>query len=185
MELIEKIKQHELESYRLYATRIPTTFGCLYFNSDNPESYDSNHAHITHYENSLEALEVIEVFYLSKGIRPRIYGQTAGELERLRPFLAERKFQLSVEPITLMVCRPDKAAVSPAPTKSVRTVREIEEVANLIRAVDQGDWNVKAVQRCLSSPSYTLFAAYEGESGRSASPRFKPTPNWAWGWSTT
>lgn len=164
MELLEKIRQFDLNYYRLFSNRMPTVFGCLYYNSDNPNSYDSNHAHITEWSNPGDALEFIELFYIGKGIKPRIYGQTEDERKRLCPFLEQHGFQISSESNTLMIWNPKNQPSSAAPENTdVRLVTEAADIAPLFLACDGGDWNIGVVQRSLKSTDYTLFAAFEGQ----------------------
>lgn len=162
MELLEKIRQFDLNYYRSFAARIPTVFGCIYYNEENPNSHDSNHAHILGHSDIGDALEFIELFYLGKGIKPRIYGQSADELAFLRPFLEEHGFCVSPEDNILMVLDPKNGIPALPDDPDVRRVTDIAEVAPLFLACDGGEWNIGVAKRSLKSPDYTLFAVFEG-----------------------
>lgn len=75
MNIKEKILRTEDEASKAFASYIEKDYGILYYNDDNKESHDSNHAIL--YADKISDIEHtlrdIKDFYLSKGITPRIY----------------------------------------------------------------------------------------------------------------
>lgn len=57
-----------------FSKKVNTSWGCLFYNEDQPNYYDANHAHISSYTHAYEEIidEVIS-FYEEKQLVPRIY----------------------------------------------------------------------------------------------------------------
>lgn len=75
MDITEIILQEELEFPKLFASYVETGYGILFYNEDQKDSYDSNHAVLFPQKVSCleDAIDEVRDFYLSKGIAPRIY----------------------------------------------------------------------------------------------------------------
>ncbi|APH03746.1 GNAT family N-acetyltransferase [Bacillus weihaiensis] len=68
------IEELDIAYISSFATKIDTSWGYLFFNEDQPDYYDANHANIStytgHYE---EIIEEVVTFYQSKKLIPRFY----------------------------------------------------------------------------------------------------------------
>lgn len=75
MEIKDNIIKAEREAPKAFASYIEKDYGIIFFNEDNKQSHDSNHAVL--YADKITDIEYtlldIRDFYLSKGITPRIY----------------------------------------------------------------------------------------------------------------
>lgn len=71
----ERILRKELEFPETFANKIEKDYGILFYDEENPQSHDSNHAVI--YPNKVKNLDQvlgrIAKFYLDKNLHPRIY----------------------------------------------------------------------------------------------------------------
>jgi N-acetylglutamate synthase-like GNAT family acetyltransferase len=73
--MIEKvIEALDLAYVSSFATKVETSWGCLFYNEEQPNYYDANHAYISTYNGHYEEIidEVIS-FYEKKQLIPRFY----------------------------------------------------------------------------------------------------------------
>jgi GNAT superfamily N-acetyltransferase len=144
-----------------FADFVVTAYGILYYNDDNPNSWDSNHAIFTNPDYPLEsAITDIIAFYMNKGITPRIYASLqTGELDRLRPHLEKYHFQISYENANRYFLWQNPSIIKPM--LEIRCERVLELTPDLKEIiysdVDGGEWTIKVLQRHLKSPDFHLL----------------------------
>ncbi|KKI93412.1 GNAT family acetyltransferase [Bacillus sp. SA1-12] len=73
--MIEKMFEAlDLAYISSFSKRVETSWGYLFYNIDQPNYYDANHAHISAYiRNHEEIIDEVVTFYQEKGLRPRFY----------------------------------------------------------------------------------------------------------------
>lgn len=74
MKLETFIENLDLAYVSSFATKVDRSWGCLFYNEEQPSYYDANHAHISNYHGQYEEIidEVIS-FYKEKQLIPRFY----------------------------------------------------------------------------------------------------------------
>ena len=104
---------------------IERPYGFLFYNDENKESYDSNHALV--FRNRVteldQVLEDIVQFYSEKGIRPSIYQSIAddGYFEHISDELTRHGFSFWTEPQNYMVLLGENK-IQPNPNITVQKV---------------------------------------------------------------
>lgn len=96
MTTLQKIIDFEMSFPKNFADVKYTNYGVLFYNADNFNSNDSNHAIIISNDNFDRAIKNIKEFYLSENLCPRIYGSLVnGQLDKLDSILVENGFTRS------------------------------------------------------------------------------------------
>ena len=97
-EIAQKILDTQYIYPKSYSNLQYTNYGILFYNEDNPDSHDSNHAVITKYNEKSDfdqILNNIKAFYLSKNMMPRIYSNhIPGQLEKIKNHLIKHGFKI-------------------------------------------------------------------------------------------
>ena len=144
-----------------YETRY---YGLLFYNEENKDSFDSNHA-IIFRENiyDIEAvLNDIISFYKAKGIRPNIYQSIReegffGEIENV---LEEYGFEYWTEEQKYMVLS-EKNKIIPNSQIFVRKVTEWKEEYGIEIFEKAGEpWEIDVAKRALMNSNTLFFVAY-------------------------
>ncbi len=134
----------------------------LFYNTDNPQSQDSNHAVFLNLSGNLEkALEDLILFYRVKSLIPRVYpSYQPQESGQLLPLLARRGFEIKYSPDAIYVKKFPSRLVPGKPLK-VKRVRAMEDaVRNIICKYDGGDWNAAVLSKQLQSEQFHLLVGY-------------------------
>ena len=72
-----------------FTTKIDTSWGMIFYNENQPDYYDANHAHIQlTCENPKAVIDYVTRFYKDKGIIPRFY---LYNVDQLQAFISEAK----------------------------------------------------------------------------------------------
>ena len=140
-------------------------YGLLYYNLENPQSHDSNHAVILDLKADLPVvIEDIVAFYRGKGLVPRLYTAfQPGDLERLRPYLEARGFQFFEDPQRLFVLE-GSSRLRPHPQVAVCRVRALGEgIVALINSEQEEPWSVGVLKRQLVRDDYHLLVGFVGD----------------------
>ncbi len=160
------IRQCEIDLYAHHARKVTTPFGCLYYNPDNLSSYDSNHAHITRFDDIGLALSVCEAFYAEKCVRPRIFffNDDAG-FESLLAMLQKKGWKTEKGDMRVMEYCGGRD-LQPQTELQVRRISVIDEAVKAIFLENDGggDWNYGVVRDCLEHGRIQVFVGYAGES---------------------
>jgi GNAT superfamily N-acetyltransferase len=159
-ELIDK----EIHFPKDFADSVIKPYGILYFNDDNTNSWDSNHAIITDLNADLDiAFQEIHSFYNEKNITPRIFASMqAMELDILQPYFDKYQFHLAYKNLNryFLWQKPSQAEIV-----SNITFQRIHEVTDDVKAIifsdmDGGEWTVKVIQRHMKLPSFHLLCGF-------------------------
>lgn len=92
--MIEKsIEALDIAYISSFSTQVKTNWGYFFFNLNQPDYYDANHAHISQYPSNLDQMiEEIVAFYETKQLIPRIYLANYDKQDILLDKLKERGF---------------------------------------------------------------------------------------------
>lgn len=143
-------------------------YGLLFYNTENKDSYDSNHALI--FRDKItdldEVLNEIVGFYLEKGIVPNLYQSICddGYFEDNRQILAAHGFNSWSEPQKFMIlCEPN--TIVPTPGITVRKVTEWDDeyAAEIFEKAGE-PWEIGVAKKALTRTNTLFFVAcYKGK----------------------
>ncbi len=147
---------------REFTNALHRPWGMLYYNEDNPDSYDSNHALIyrARVENLPAVLAEIRDFYRERGLRPVIYqsilddgwfGEIAGELQRAG-------FDSWQEEQRWMLLTAESRITARADVRRL-TAWTQDLAVHLYEAAGE-PWEIAVARRQLENPNTLYFAAY-------------------------
>ena len=142
-------------------------YGILFYNEDNKDSFDSNHAVI--YRDKTEdlpgVLSDIVRFYSSKGIRPIIYQSMLDDnwFGNIKDDLTAAGFRSWVEDQEYMLPA-GKNLITPNPEVEVRKVTKWQDELEQVFREAEELWEIKVARKTLEYPKAWMFSAYlEGE----------------------
>lgn len=128
-------------------------YGLLFYNENNKDSYDSNHAIIfkDRINDVSKTLEDITEFYLNKGIKPTIYQSITddGYFESIREELAAHDYDVYSEEERYMVLL-DECKIMPSPLVEVRKIEKWDDAfrTNIFEAAGE-PWENDVVKMAL------------------------------------
>ena len=144
---------------------IERPYGFLFYNDENKESYDSNHALV--FRNRVteldQVLEDIVQFYSEKGIRPSIYQSIAddGYFEHISDELTRHGFSFWTEPQNYMVLLGENK-IQPNPNITVQKVtRWYDAFATHIFEAAGEPWEIDVAKKALDKANTLFFVAYD------------------------
>lgn len=138
-------------------------YGILFYNEDNKDSFDSNHAVI--YKDQTgdlqDVLSDIVHFYRSKGIRPIIYQSMLDDnwFEDIKEDLAAAGFRSWVEEQEYML-HVGENLITPNPGVEVRKVSAWKDELEQVFREAEEPWEIKVARKTLEYPDAWMFAAY-------------------------
>lgn len=158
MYLEEDLFPREITSYE------KRDYGFLFYNDENKDSFDSNHAII--YREKIHDIEMvlsdIISFYRKKGIRPNIYQSISeeGYFSEIKRELLEYGFDYWVEEQKYMVLS-EKNEIIPNLKIDVRRVTEWEDEYG-IEIFEKADepWEIDVAKKALMNSNTLFFVAY-------------------------
>jgi len=163
---LEKIIYMEHHFPEIFSDMEKRDFGILFYNKNNFDSNDSNHAIITKKCDYEAVLQEIKDFYLSKSLEPLIYSSLEeNQLNEMSEYLTNSGFHINdygykdylvwsgktsiVEPYSLTFERFTK-------NSDFDVFSELVESASLFRISE-------VIRRRVNDPNYYLFIGYDGE----------------------
>ena len=168
MDLEKMYREEDLfpKEFAAYAER---EYGLLFFNENNKDSYDSNHAII--FKDRISdihiMLEDITEFYHKKGIQPTIYQSITddGYFESVRDELSAHGYYFYEEENRYMVLL-DKCKIDPDPLIEVRKIEKWDDTFKKDIFDASGEpWETDVAKTALKKDNTLFFAAYiEGHS---------------------
>lgn len=144
---------------------IERPYGFLFYNDENKESYDSNHALV--FRNRVteldQVLEDIVQFYSEKGIRPSIYQSIAddGYFEHISDELTRHGFSFWTEPQNYMVLLGENK-IQPNPNITVQKVTRWDDAfaTHIFEAAGE-PWEIDVAKKALDKANTLFFVAYD------------------------
>ncbi len=163
MNLLKIYREEDLfpREFTVFAER---EYGLLFYNENNKDSYDSNHAIIfkDRINDVSKMLEDITEFYRDKGIRSMIYQSITDEgyFESIREELAVRGYDVYGEENRYMVLL-DECKIMPNPLIEVRKIEKWEEPfrTDIFEAAG-GPWETDVAKMALEKDNTLFFVAY-------------------------
>ena len=137
-------------------------YGILFFNTDNKDSYDSNHAVI--YKDKIRDLQHvlsdITGFYKEKGSRPIIYQSMLDNnwFDEIQEELSTAGFRSWIEDQEYML-QADENRIIPNPDIKVRKVSEWSDGVENVFTEAEEPWGIKVAKKTLDCPEAWMFAA--------------------------
>lgn len=162
---LEKIYSEEDLFPKEITSWIERPYGLLFFNEDNKDSYDSNHALIFREQvNDLNlALEEILRFYTDKGITPSIYQSITddGYFEQIGDELTRYGFEFWTETQNYMVLLGENK-IQPNPNITVKKVTRWDDAfaTHIFEAADE-PWEIDVAKKALDKANTLFFVAYD------------------------
>jgi len=138
-------------------------YGKLFYDADNPYSYDSNHGILLKLDTDLEtALDDLIMFYRLRNLVPRIYpSYQEREKEILSPVLKQRGFETKTLDAQIYI-RTNPSVISTKTRLQVKRIKAMDaQIREIIRTDDGGDWNLKIMECLLRLDSYHLLVGYD------------------------
>lgn len=143
---------------------IERPYGFLFYNDENKDSYDSNHAlifkgRVTDLD---QVLEDIVQFYSEKGIRPSIYQSITddGYFDEIKNELSDHGFECWTEPQKYMVLS-DRNTVTLNQDITVQKVTHWDDAfaTHIFEAAGE-PWEIDVAKRALMNHNTLFFVAY-------------------------
>jgi len=145
------------------ANLVKTSFAHLFYSDTNKSSHDCNHAVISDFSDPETTLAVIEAFYYSKAVTPRIFfGGFENERELLTPTLEKRGWTIEIIDRKLMFWGGGEPKEYTSPALQITHKENFDdEIYNLFFAHDGGDWCALATRDCMNYGSIDVFVGRE------------------------
>lgn len=162
---IQKMIECEISFPGLFTELTERLYGKLFYNPDNPESHDSNHAIILRLDRELnEAFEDIVTFYEEKGLIPRIYpSYQPGEEEILQPYFEQYGFHFQQFDNSFLVWQ-NESTIHPTPEITVTRAYTLDDsIIDIILSENEGDWTVRVLERHLLADRLHFLVGYLDE----------------------
>ena len=143
---------------------VERSYGFLFYNEENKDSYDSNHAlvfrdRVTKLE---QVLEDIVQFYSEKSITPSNYQSISddGDFEQISDELNRHGFDFWTETQNYMVLLGD-SKIHPSPSITVQKITRWEDTfaAHIFEAAGE-PWEIDVAKRALMNHNTLFFVAY-------------------------
>ncbi|MCD7872915.1 MAG: GNAT family N-acetyltransferase [Clostridiales bacterium] len=139
-------------------------YGLLFYNEENKNSYDSNHAILFRKKvsNLQEALKDIILFYTKKGIRPIIYESVSeeGYFEEIKTELLDNDFECRTELQKYMILS-EKSIIEPNSEVIIKKVSEWnDEYGKEIFEKAGEPWEINVVKNALRNKNTLFFVAF-------------------------
>jgi len=142
-------------------------YGVLFYNEENKDSYDSNHALI--FRDKVtdlgQVLADIVSFYSAKGIRSNVYQSIfdEGYFEEIRSEFIEHGFESWTEEQRYMILS-EENAITPNPEIVVEKVSQWREEFAEIFELAEEPWEIAVFKRALENSNTLCYVAfYEGK----------------------
>lgn len=165
---ISEMLSREVEFCKFFTQNKKTDYGILYYNTDNPLSYDSNHAQITRLDKDLtDTVQGVIEFYKHLNVKPRIYcSYIDNELEQLRPALDHYGFTIEEEKNTFMLSSATPSSVGDYDSECRRVTEIDQDILDIIYSdEDDGEWTEKVNKINIRDPNLHMLALYHQGRG--------------------
>ena len=157
-----------IETERHYAKRFtnvtPKSYGIIYWNEGNKESYPSNHAIITDFIGVEASLKDICSFYRSKNITPVLFHSLQpNELELLTPHLKKHGFEIESLYHEFYLLEKETNIEPVGGIYFERLVQVKDNIRELVLSDNYGEYIIKYLERHLKSPGYHLLGGFAND----------------------
>ncbi|MBO9130745.1 GNAT family N-acetyltransferase [Bacillus sp. 165] len=162
--LVDKIIECEKNFPEIQSKVIEKPYGKIFYDKNNPLSYDSNHAVINEGADFAFAVEDVINFYKALDLTPRVYTFTKNK-NAVGQYLKSKGFNQSIEEICFFVQK-NKHLIDTAKTIDVKRINCMDEEIYELYSSDeeQGEWGYKALMQCMGKENFYLFGGYKGRN---------------------
>ncbi|MDN3019120.1 GNAT family N-acetyltransferase [Paenibacillus sp. BSR1-1] len=162
--LIDKIIQFENHFAELQAKVVEKPYGRIFYDQDNPLSYDSNHAYIKEDFDGDWNLAINEIidFYREMAIIPRVYTFTRSK-NNVGLFLEENGFLKQIEELSFYVQK-NKKLIDRARTIDIRRLHLSDEQELSHFGQELSEWGYKSLMKAIGNKDFYLFGGYEADA---------------------
>ena len=138
-------------------------YGILFYNTQNKDSYDSNHAVIFRdkISNLSDTIKDILAFYQEKGLTPMIYqsARDNGYFTEIKDDLAKEGFDSWIEEQKFMVLMAENR-ITPNESLVVRNVQSWDPSFEQVFIEAEEPWETEVLRKSLDDPNTVLWVAY-------------------------
>ncbi len=161
---IAQILHMEVTFPELFSNKKSTDYGILFHNTQNPLSWDSNHAQILDLTHPEAAISDIIRFYNSLQLQPRINSSFLdNELEILRPRLDSQGFTVTTNNHVFMYITPGLTSAL-EPDADIRRISHISpDIVDLLHSDGDGDWTVNVLKIMVRNSRFHLLGLFQDE----------------------
>lgn len=164
MKTLEQIVESEKYIPMTYLDYQLTSWGRMFSDISNKESYTSNYAVINKNENFSEIIKEIEEYYNSNDITPKIfYRHGSIELNVLRPYFEKYNYSIREFDIELMILNIDSNRNNKIKDCMMNIIGHTLDGKEYSLAIEQDDgetYGVKLLNRQISA-GHNMFFAYD------------------------
>jgi GNAT superfamily N-acetyltransferase len=159
--LIDKIINFENNFAEVQSKVIEKPYGRIFYDANNPLSYDSNHAIINEDSDYDFASKDIVNIYQSIAITPRVYTFTRNK-STVGQYLESKGFKKSLDEICFFVQKNKKRIGIPQTLLYIKRLTHIDETLNelLSSDKDQGEWGYKSLLKSIANENFYLLGGY-------------------------
>lgn len=159
--LVDKIINFENNFAEIQSNVIEKSYGKIFYDINNPLSYDSNHAIINEESDYDFAIKDIVNFYQSIAITPRVYTFTRNS-SAVGQYLERNGFKKAIEEICFYVQKNKKIIDIPRNIDIKRFNQIDEAIYELLNSdKEQGEWGYKALIKSIEKENFYLFGGYD------------------------
>ena len=147
---------------KLFADYEDRPYGILFYNEENKDSFDSNHAVI--YKDKIDDLHAVLsdviLFYKSKGMRPIIYQSVLddGWFEEINDELTEAGFDSWIELQEYMLPAGENKIIPNPDIEIVKITKWSDELETVFLEAEE-PWEIKVAKASVSNPGSWMFGA--------------------------
>ncbi len=161
------IRNEEYEFPKLFTHFRETEYGILFYNEQNKESHDSNHAVIYpgHVDNLTSVLKEIAAFYNKKSIVPAIYHPfVEGYFMMNEKTFAEQGFKITYEKNHRVSVLSEKSQIIPNSSLDIHKLTQWDRrIADDILIPNDEDYEIPVGEATMKHNGSHLFVGYRDE----------------------
>lgn len=164
MDLKDRILKTEIEFPKIFASFVEKDYGILFYNEDDKESCDSNHAvlYTGKISDIKHVLAEIKDFYLNKDLVPRIYHPyTTGYFESNKAAFEDCGFEVRIYSKDRLMLLTQNNKIVTGKTLEVRQLKEWDDrIATDIFIPNGEEYEVEVAKNSMLYKNNYLFAGY-------------------------
>ena len=161
------IRREENEFPKMFTPYEETKYGILFYNEENKESHDSNHAVIypERIDKLSDVLQDISYFYEEKTIFPSIYHPfVKGYFEENAKIFAECGFKITSEESHCVSILSEKSLIIPNSTLEIRKLTEWDKrIAEDILIPNNQQYEAPVCEESMKHANNYVFVGYKNE----------------------
>jgi len=159
--MLSRLIMIEQQYARRFTNMVQKPYGYIYWNEANKDSYLCNHAIITDFIGVEASLKDINFFYKQKDITPMLFPSLKhNELTELASHLKNHNFELELLKHEYYL-QEKESSVEPVHGIFFDRLAQIkDDVKELIRSENYGEWAIKYLEKHIQSPGYHLIGGF-------------------------